>query len=338
MKQEYIPDAMLLLSHSMTALVASMFHHLIDPYPKWIKVALLLLYLSFVYVLYRISQKVLKGRLDQGLRGEVDALQNELAAQTRYNLLRSRMLEAVAEFIKERYQISYDLNKKLQKLREVGSVNVKTVTDALKEADKSRVELVKETLKSLSSALREDIFKRPQNADDANRDHMKVSFYAVEQDPDAPPDKPDQKALVPKARAYPNEGSPKTRKFQYGEGVAGEVWKEGRVIICEHGGKEQRFREMRPGQKSEYASMICVPTILDVPGYKLTEFYGVLTVDSPIREGYFVDGTDEFWADLLQPICNILIYARDSSRLIVTLNEIVQDLGGQTTQSAAATP
>ncbi len=331
MKQEYIPDIMLLVTHSVTALVASIFHHLIDPYPTGIKLALLALYILIVLILYRVSKRILSLRIDAGLRRELEDQQRELAAQQRYNLLRTRVLEVVAEFIKERYQINYDLTLKLTRLGDAGTVTPKNVKEALDEADRSRVEKVKEALKSLSSALREDIFKKPSTADDINRDLMKVSFYAVEDDPDVA----GQKALVPKARHYPNEGAPKTRKFLIGEGVAGLVWSERKVIICEHGGAEKSFKEMRPGQKQEYASMICVPAILDVPGYKLSELYGVLTLDSPIRTGYFEDGSEEFWADLLQPICNVLIYARDSSRLIAALNATVDKLATVAPESAA---
>jgi hypothetical protein len=232
------------------------------------------------------------------------------------------MLEVVAEFIKERYQINYELISKLNQLDDTGAVSAQTVKATLDEADKSRVEKVKEALKSLSSALREDIFKKPYTAEDINRDEMKVSFYAVESDPDVP----GQKALIPKARYYPNEGAPRTKKFLEDEGVAGEAWSKKIVIICENGGEDPRFKEKRPGQRGEYASMICVPSIMDVPRYITSDVYGILTLDSPVRQGYFQGGSEKFWADVLQPICNILIYARESSRLIAVLNQMVDKL------------
>jgi hypothetical protein len=232
------------------------------------------------------------------------------------------MLEVVAEFIKERYQINYELILKLNQLDTAGEVSAQTVKEALDEADRSRVEKVKEALKSLSSALREDVFKKPPKAEDINRDEMKVSFYAVENDPDVP----GQKALIPKARYYPNEGAPRTKKFLEDDGVAGEAWSKRIVIICENGGEDPRFKEKRTGQRSEYASMICVPSIMDVPGYRMSDVYGIVTLDSPVRRGYFQEGSEKFWADLLQPICNILIYARESSRLIAMLNQMVDKL------------
>jgi hypothetical protein len=325
MKQEYIPDVLLLFSHSMTALLASMFHHLIDSYPVWIKVALLLLYVLLVVAAFKLSKKWLKDRTESNLR-------HELADQQRFNHLRTRMLEVVAEFIKERYQISYELISKLKQLHTDDAVTAKAVKERLDEADKSRVEKVKEALKSLSSALREDLFRKPTTAQDINRDDMKVSFYAVEEDTDAP----GQKALIPKARYYPNEGAPKTKKFLFEDGVAGKAWSKRIVIICENGGEDKKFEEKRPGQKEEYASMICVPSIIDVPKEKWSDVYGVLTLDSPVRRGYFQDGSEKFWADLLQPICNILIYARESSAFIATLNETVDKLAGVT--SAAHSP
>jgi hypothetical protein len=322
MKQEHIPDLLLLFSHSITALLVSIFHHVIDPYPKWIKLSLLFLYLILIFAVYRFSKKLLKARAESDVQRELAEQQRELANQQRYNHLRARMLEVVAEFIKERYQINYELISKLNQLDTTGEVSAQTVKAVLDDADRSRVEKIKEALKSLSSALREDVFKKPPKAEDINRDEMKVSFYAVENDPDVPA----RKALIPKARYYPNEGAPRTSKFSENDGVAGEAWGKRIVIVCENGGEDPRFMEKRPGQKEEYASMICVPSIMDVPGYKISEVYGILTLDSPIRRGYFQEGSEKFWADLLQPICNILIYARESSRLIATLNHIIDNL------------
>jgi len=322
MTRDVIPELMLLFTHSLTALLASLFHDYIQPLPTTVKVLLLILYAVVIFLLYRAFKKVINLSADAGLRRELAEQQQELAKQQRYNHLRARMLEVVAEFVKERYEINYDLTFKLNKLDEEGNLKAKAVKEALDHADRTRVEKVKEALKSLSSALREDVFKKPATADAVNTDLMKVSFYAVEDDPD----EPGQKALVPKARHYPNEGAPKTRKFKMSEGVAGLVWQDRTVIICENGGEDNRFKDMRSAQRAEYASMICLPTILDITAYKYSDLYGVLTLDSRIRRGYFEQGKEEFWADLLQPISNILIYARDSSRLIAALNKTVDRL------------
>lgn len=311
MKHNYLPDVLTFLTHSVTALVVTLGHKVIEDLPIVVQLILFIVYLSAIVFLY----KRLRATLAKEEQRETSKLQ-------RYSFLRKKTLQVVGEFIKERYWVNYNLTTKINELVDSGRMSVSSLKSLLDEADKVRVEKVKETLRGVSSCLEEDDFKRPLDADGDNKDEMKVSFYAVEPDPE----NPNEEVLIPKARAYPNESTPKTPRFRKGEGVSGKAWMEKIVIICENGGEDPQFTEMRPGQKEEYASMICVPAIMDVPAYHVNEVYGIVTLDSPIRKGYFQKGLEKFWADLVQPICNILIYARESSTLITSLKRALESI------------
>jgi hypothetical protein len=179
-------------------------------------------------------------------------IQKELEKQGRYNHLRKTMLDLLGDFIKERYRANYSLTVELKRLIDLNDVTVESIKTALKQADNIRREKVKQSLGRVSQILKEDSFKKPKDADGENKDKMGVSFYLVTRESG-------EEVLQKTYRYFPNEGEPKTTMFKMGEGAAGKCWFERVPVVCENGGDDPTFKEMRPGQKLEYASMICVP-------------------------------------------------------------------------------
>jgi hypothetical protein len=58
----------------------------------------------------------------------------------------------------------------------------------------------------------------------------------------------------------------------------------------------------------------------DFPKEKLSSVFGVLTIHSTERSGYFEKRIEQFWFDLFQPVCDALVYSYKSSELIEMLD------------------
>jgi hypothetical protein len=231
------------------------------------------------------------------------------------------MLEVVSEFLKDRYKVNHDLATKLSLQIDNHSVTTNSLKGVLEEADKQRREHIKSALSQLSSFLPADEYIKPKNADDTLKDHLKVSFYAVEFDSESK-----QERLLPKWRFFPNEREPKTQSFEKNQGAAGKAWAEKEVVVCEQGGEDSEFKEMRTGQKGEYASMACIPAIEDIPAERLSRIYGVLTIDTPVRRGYFQKALKPFWASLFEPVCNLLIYCHETEQVKLAVCKAISDI------------
>jgi hypothetical protein len=322
-------DALFVASHAAIGLLASIVLKPLLQLPWYLQVVLFLAYVLLTYGLYRWV-KARSAARTRAQREEAEARtlaqREEAEARTlaqlnewkRFELLQQRMLAIVSQFLKERYQVIHQLVSKLNGLRESGDLTERSLENALEEFDKERRTQIKRGLEQLSSFLTEDEHFRPDSPSRATSDHFKVTFYAVQhQNEDGTPNPQGTEFLVPKARAIPNEGEPRTRRFRKGEGASGTAWETKKIVVCEHGGKEPVFKDMWDGggQKAAYKSMICVPVIEDIASEALSDVYGILTVDTPVREGYFSSDLELFWATLHQPICNLLIYCRESERL-----------------------
>lgn len=300
-RPHYLLDAFTAVSHILVGLLAALFLETVVKTPWYIRVILVVAYLLLVYLVYR------KIKQYEAKREETD-----LARWRRYQFLQSHLLSVTNEFLKDRYKINHDLAAKLNDHVDDNTITAASIQSLLEEHDKQRREQIKSALSSLSNFLPTDNFARPEDPDLAVQDRVKVSFFAVEHDPEV-----NEICLVPKYRFYPNEGQPITKRFKKGEGAAGIAWDMKRIVVCESGGKEQIFKDMWEGggQKKHYASMICVPAIEDIPAEKLSEVYGVLTIDTPTRRGYFQKNLAQFWADLFEPICNLLIHCHEAERV-----------------------
>jgi len=241
----------------------------------------------------------------------------------RYHLLDSRMLAIVGGFLKERYQVNHWLATEIDRSLEEGTLTAEVFQRVVEEADKERRSQVKSALSELSSFLREDPYKAPLDPDGIAQEHFKVSFYEVETDKQT-----GNSLLVKKWRYYPNEGEPRTPSFRKGEGASGIAWDTKKIVVCAEGGADPVFKDMWEGggQKERYASMICVPAIEDIPSERISEVYGVLRVDTPRRVGYFDKNLEQLWADLFQPVCNLLIYSHESERMKSAVRRAVMEL------------
>jgi len=312
MKNENLDFAVAIFTHFIAGLLVATGHFFVHDLPVWVQVLLLVVLASLIAYLYKIVRKL-------PVHQEITHLKNELEKMGRYYLLTKEMLELIGQFIKERHKTNLELTEALRKENADENMTAEKAIALLINTDNERREKVSNMFAGLSNMLEKDPFKRPTEVDDANKDEMKVSFYAVGQDPG----NPSEEILYPTARYYPNEGEPITKKFNKGQGAAGKAWVEKSIVICENGGEDSNFTEMRPGQKVEYASMICVPAKADLPFFGTNEVYGVLTVDSAIRRGYFQEENRKFWADLLHPLCNTIIYARQYD-LIKAVSETIR--------------
>jgi hypothetical protein len=231
------------------------------------------------------------------------------------------MLDITTEFLKQRCRTYYSLSDKIRSAAANGRIDVETVCNALTSADGERREHIEVALRHLSTSLVEDSFLVPSNPDEAIKDIFKVSVYVVEHDEQQGKDR-----LLPKWRFYPNEGEPRTRGFNLAEGASGTAWQTKRIVVCENRGAEEIFKDMWDGggQKPHYASMICVPVLEQKRPDRPSEVYGVVTVDSPVRRGYFAKSLEQFWADLVDPVCRILIYCRSAEVLMKEIKEAMR--------------
>jgi hypothetical protein len=299
-------DLLFLATHVAIALLASIFVEGIAHLELGFKILFILAYGVLAFGLYRwVKRRSQRRTLD-----EITKYEAEIDKWRRFERLQQGMLAIASNFLKERYQVIHHLVSRLENLDSTGSLSKQSFGDALEEFDKQRREHVKTTLQQVKALYEGDSHLKPSTAEEATADLFKVTFYEVEMDPSGTP------FLVKKSRAIPNEGEPKTPRFGLNEGASGRAWAEKKTVVCELGGKDKDlFKPMWTGQDTLYKSMICVPAIEDIPAEKLSDVFGVLTVDSRMREGYFDSRLEQFWAAIHQPICNTLIYCRETERL-----------------------
>lgn len=315
-------DTFFLLSHLAIALLASLAFEAISHLHVGLRIGLVLVYVTVAFSLFRWLQRADREARRVARERELAAKEEEIASQRRYRLLESEMLRIVGEFVKDRYKANHDLATQLQQAASNERLTSDRVIEIVNDWDKGRRDHIKSALAQVSSFLVSDDFKKPRTADEEVNDHFKVSFYRVSVEPNG------EEVLVPQWRYYPNEGEPRTKKFMKSDGAAGKAWQTKRIVVCENGGRDPHFKDMWDGggQKEKYASMICVPAIEDIPAEKMSDVYGILTIDTPIRDGYFRAKQDQFWADLLQPLCNVLIYCRELERTKESVTLIARKL------------
>jgi hypothetical protein len=302
-------DYFVAASHLVLGLVAVFSVEILKLFPLSSRISIAALYLVVAGVVYFF--------LRQRLQGEETL---EVEGWKRFQLLSSHMLGVIADFLKDRYKVNHELATKIEGQIAQQTLTPASLESALLEADKERRAQIKSALSKVSTFIPEDTYRAPQKADLAVQDQFKISFYAVEKDPDEP-----GQCLLRKWRYYPNEAWPRTKKFRKGEGAAGKAWDTGRVVVCESGGKDPVFKDMWEGggQNANYASMICIPAIEDIPAERISEVYGVLTVDTPIRDGYYQRSLERFWPELFEPICNLLIHCHEAERVkTATVNAV----------------
>jgi hypothetical protein len=305
-------DVFVLLSHLAIGLMAAFAVEFLQFLHLSVRITVLVLYLGAAWMIYSKIRQLQR-------RSE----ELEIEKWERYQFLSSRVLDVVGEFIKDRYKINHNLAREINDALDKGMLTQEAFQGFLDDFSKFRRVQIKTALSELSTALPRDTHKKPLDADSAVQDRFKISFYAVEYDSEI-----GEKCLLPKWRYYPNESEPRTKRFREGEGVAGLAWSDKRIKVCETGGENPHFKDMWEGggQKEQYASMICVPAIEDIPAEKMTDVYGVLTVDTPIRRGYFEDRMAQFWADLFEPICNLLIYCHEIEKVKEAVSNAIQTL------------
>jgi hypothetical protein len=316
-------DSFVLVSHLALALVASLAFEAVADLPLWVRAVMVAVYLIGAYAVYIRVKLRAKTKVQTDIDVWKQHLQGEIEKWKRIELLQRRMLGISAEFLKERYQVIHGLVSDLERLKVSPELSTKAIAQAFEDFDKERRSQIKRALELLSSFWTEDVYLRPDAPEEATTDFFKVTFYAVET---AEVDGVLGPYLVPKARAIPNEGEPRTQHFKKGEGASGRAWATKKVVVCELGGKDPLFEDKWPGggQKAGYKSMICIPAIEDIPSERMSEVYGVLSIDTPVREGYFQANLEQFWGALNQPICNLLIYCRESERFKTALVEVVK--------------
>jgi hypothetical protein len=312
-------DLFFLLSHSAIGLVAAFGENLASRLNLWPRAFLLVTYVAGAYWIYK---KLKRSALAQE--------RHEISSWSRSYHLVNGVLDAVGEFLKERYIVDTRIAAQLNQQVRDGTLTAEALGEVVKEADALRRTEVTRSLAELVHTFKEDSYLKPGKAMQAIQDIFKVSFYDVRT-------VNGEEALYPKWRCYPNEGEPRTQKFSRGQGAAGKAWAEKRTFICETGGEDLDFEDMHGGKQKElYASMICVPAIINIPQDRVNEVYGILTIDSNTRRHYFQKSLHDFWATLLQPICNLLIYCDRSQRAKLAVSDAVAFLATRTSGSSAA--
>jgi hypothetical protein len=319
-------DLFVAVSHLAIGVLATFAFGAIEHLATVPKVTIALIYAAAAVSVYRWLHR--RARIET--QSDVDAVGAELEKWKRYFLLQSGVSRIAGEFLKERYQLNHHVVGDIESLLARGRTAVSEYVAVIGEADKERRAQIKSALGQLSSTFVDDFCEKPKSADQAIADHFKLSYYGVEKEGAT-------EVLKPKWRFYPNEGEPRTKQFRMGEGASGRAWEQKRIIVCEDGGQDPGFKDMWEGggQRSHYASMVCVPAIVDIPADRLSVVRGILTVDTPIRHGYFAKALEQFWADLLQPICNILIYLDESEKLVRTIIEVLNACNGNAQPDAS---
>jgi hypothetical protein len=330
-KQEWPVDAFVMLSHLAIALVAAFAFETVAHLPLPLRIVMISAYMilaGFVYL--RVKSSATKRMATDAAETE-SLLREELGEWKRFELLQRHTLSIVAEFLKDRYQVIHGLVSELERLRGTSEFSAHTLTNALEEFDKERRVHIKRALAQLSSFWTEDDYLKPTTPALATKDFFKATFYAVEKlDNNGEPSETGTEYLVKKHRAIPNEGEPRTLRFRIGEGASGKAWETKRIVVCERGGEDKAFKQMWDEQQRAYKSMICIPAIEDIPSERMSDVYGVLSVDTPVREGYFSAELEQFWATLHQPVCNLLIYCRESERLKTAFVNVIHELSPET--------
>lgn len=300
------------MSHIAVGLMAAFAVETIAELPAIARAMFVLAYVVIAFWIYWWLKRTQR-------TSEREATEARIAAVGRYRQLQADMLEIVGTFVKERYKTDHKLADKLIALSAEPEVDPAAALGIMEEWDEQRREQIKSALGQLCSSLVSDAYLKPTDPDKVVLDQFKVSFYAVTVDPET-----GAQYLAPEWRYYPAEGAPKTKGFGPNEGAAGKAWSSKEIVVCEYGGEDPQFKNMREGQKADYASMICVPAIEDIPSERMSEVYGVLTVDTPIRAGYFRQSHRQFWALQLQPLCSLLIYCRETKRVKDAFAQLAQ--------------
>jgi hypothetical protein len=307
--REWAADGFVLLSHVALGLIVALAFESVAHLSVAIRILLAGSWTVFAGLIYWWLKRTNRRAREERHRSELKLKDTEIAKWRRYQHLERGILGILTEFLKDRYRTNHQFSTSLRTELNAGVITLDHLIELIEAADTERRTQVKTALTNLSSVFVEDSHLKPAEADRAVQDCFKVSFYAVEEHNGAP-------CLVPKWRYYPNEGEPRTRSFKQDDGAAGLAWRTKRIVVCERGGRDPFFKDMWDGggQKERYASMVCMPAIKDIPSEKVSDVYGILTVDSPIRDSYFGKAQQQFWADLLQPICNLLVYCQEVER------------------------
>lgn len=289
-------DLFALASHLTIAFVAAVGFEATRDLPFWAQFVLSAMYVTLALWLYS-ALKRRRDRLFVGARAEVDTWK-------RFRLLQSSIVAVLSQFLKDCYRVNRQLASDLSSVAK-DDLSVDLVIEGIEKADSERRQQIKTALHDLASYLKDDEYLKPTDATTAVQDNFKISFYGVEKVGNS-------QSLKPKYRSTDIE--PTTKEILFGEGGSGTAWSTKRVVVCPNGGDSPPFEEMWTDQRRLYASMVCIPAIEDIPAEKYSEVVGVLTVDSSKRRGYFNKDLQDFWRELFEPICNLVVYCNESYR------------------------
>ena len=290
-------DVLFLISHLLIGGIAAFGEGLVSRLAFWPRLFILLAYLAGAFFLYRLLK-----------RKELAQEHREISNWNRFDHLVTGVSDAVGEFLKQRYTVDSRVAAQINQALSERTLTPESLSKIVKEADALRRAEVTQCLAEVVYTFKADEYLKPSRSTQSVQDTFKVSFYDVRNVDGV-------EALYPKWRCYPNEGEPRTPRFLKNQGAAGRAWAEKRTFICEQGGEDPDFEDMHGGKQAElYASMICVPAVVNIPQDRVNEVYGVLTIDSNTRRGYFQKSLRDFWPRLVQPLCNLLIYCYCSQR------------------------
>jgi hypothetical protein len=134
-------------------------------------------------------------------RKELAKEHQEINNWRRYHHLASGVLDAVGDFLKQRYTVDTRSAAQINQRVSDRTLTPESLSEIVREADALRRAEVTRCLAEVVHTFEEDEHLKPARSIQSVQDIFKVSFYDVET-------ADGMEALYPKWRCYPNEGEP----------------------------------------------------------------------------------------------------------------------------------
>jgi len=299
--------------HFLAGLIIISFHKIqekLQLFSPELIVSIVVIYLLILILMYLFLHSKLKSFEEK----------EKMRQRSSYSLL-SGIIDSISQAIRDRLATTHMSNNLLLNIIKKGDITEGQLADILEQFEGEKRYQINTLFKNVCHALKRDMYGIPNDPDKFPEDVFKVSYYRKKE-------VGGRECLVPAYRAYPHEGYPKTPEIPFGEagGGAGLAWKYGKIIVISDVENDERWVDFRDHQKAEYASMICIPVIMDIPKEALREIHGVLTIDSRIRRNFFEKRMEKLWEDITYPISYLLLLITESEKRNELLMEALQNI------------
>lgn len=308
--------------HFLSGLIILSFHkvqEILKDLPFPLIIAIVIIYFLILGIIWFLNEsKNLSDEEKAWTAAAAMEIEERIKRRQHYTLLEGT-LDSLNQAVQNRIIAMHEANNLLSRVITSGNAKKNEITDIIKISEGEKREHINSLFRDFCNTFKADTFLATEDPDKISDDVFKVSFYRVDES---------DHSLKPAYRAYPHDSIPQTCEIPYGEagGGAGLAWKYAKIIVMEDVANDQRWVDFRPGQRREYASMICLPVVKDIPKEPLRKVIGVLTVDSRIRKGFFSNNLETFWQSLSFPVCNFLILITENENRNKLLIQAIENI------------